>query len=169
MFDSVFDDFMTALETAGAVRLNSTQIVALTEQALRRDKNGYVFGKIEYIGRNASVLANACGMNVSDDIRLLFGEVPADHPFVIAEQMMPFMPVVRVKSLNDGIEKSLKAEHRFGHTAMIHSNNLDNITAFTRALDTDIVVVNGPCVAGNGPGAGEGYFSHTIASPTGTN
>ena len=34
-------------------------------------------------------------------------------------------------------------------------------------IDTDIVVVNGHSLAGNGPPAGEGYFSHTISSPTG--
>ena len=50
---------------------------------------------------------------------------------------------------------------------MIHSNDLGHITRFTKMMDTDIVVVNGPSVAGNGPNAGEGYFSHTIASPTG--
>ena len=63
--------------------------------------------------------------------------------------------------------QSKKAEHGFGHTAVIHSRNLDNITQFTKEMNTSIVIVNGPSLAGNGPSAGEGYFSHTIASPTG--
>jgi hypothetical protein len=50
---------------------------------------------------------------------------------------------------------------------MIHSNDLKTITEFSKRVDTDIVVVNGSSLAGNGPSAGEGYFSHTIASPTG--
>lgn len=165
--ESVFDDFMKAMEGQGAIRLNASQIEILTEKALRKDEQGTIFGRIEYIGKNANVLAQACGMNITDDVRLLFGEVPTDHPFVVAEQMMPFMPVVKVGTIEEGISQSVKAEHRFGHTAMIHSNNFDNITAFTQAVDTDIVIVNGPCVAGNGPNAAEGYFSHTIASPTG--
>ncbi len=165
--DAVFDDFMKAMAAQGAVRLDAAQIQTLTEKALRKDDKGTIFGRIEYIGKNANVLAGACGLNITDDVRLLFGEVDVDHPFVIAEQMMPFMPVARVSSVAEGIMQCVKAEHGFGHTAMIHSNNFDNITAFTNAIDTDIVVVNGPCTAGNGPNVGEGYFSHTIASPTG--
>jgi len=50
---------------------------------------------------------------------------------------------------------------------MIHSNDLKTITKFAQAVDTSIVVVNGSCLVGNGGMAGEGTFSHTIASPTG--
>ncbi|RPH37616.1 aldehyde dehydrogenase family protein [bacterium] len=81
--------------------------------------------------------------------------------------MMPYMPVVRVKDVDEGIALAVKAEHGYGHTAMIYSNNFQNIAKFTKALNTTIVVVNGPSLAGNGGMAGEGYFSHTIASPTG--
>ena len=77
------------------------------------------------------------------------------------------MPVVKVNSFDEGIRECVIAEHGFGHTAVIHSNDIENITKFTKALDTSIVIVNGPSLAGNGPSAGEGYFSHTIASPTG--
>lgn len=164
---AVFDAFMQAMQQAGAVRLDPGQIETLTARALRRDEQGHYFADAAFLGKNARVLAAACGLDLSDEVRLLFGEVPADHPFVVAEQMMPFMPVVRVGSAAEGIEQCVRAEHGFGHTAMIHSNNLDTITAFTKAVDTDIVVVNGPSPAGNGPNAGEGYFSHTIASPTG--
>ena len=38
--------------------------------------------------------------------------------------MMPYMPVVRVKDVEEGIAMAKKAEHRYGHTAMIHSNDL---------------------------------------------
>ncbi|KAA3616156.1 MAG: aldehyde dehydrogenase family protein [Calditrichaeota bacterium] len=167
VLNEVFDQFMEEMEQQGAYRLNKIQIAQLTEKALTNDAKGTIFGHPDFIGKDAHVLAKACKLEISNQVRLLYGEVSAKHPFVIAEQMMPFMPVVRVNSFAEGIEESLKAEHGFGHTAMIHSNNLENITNFTKAIDTDIVVVNGPCVSGNGPNAGEGYFSHTIASPTG--
>lgn len=165
--DQIFDDFMRSMSYNGAVLLNSHQIEMLTNNAITQNEKGTFFGLKEFIGKNAKVLAEACGLNISDEVKLLFGEVPENHPFVIAEQMMPFMPIVRVRNFKEGIEKSKKAEHKFGHTAIIHSNNLQNITEFTQALDTSIVIVNGPSLAGNGPSAGEGYFSHTIASPTG--
>ncbi len=166
--ESVFDRFMQEMQTAGAVRLNETQIKALTEKAIPvSEKNREPYPSREFIGKNANVLAKAAGLDLSDDVKMLFGETGFDHPFVQVEQMMPFLPVVRVKSAEEGIELSYRAEHNFGHTAIIHSNNLDVITRFTRKMDTDIVAVNGPSLAGLGPKAGESYFSHTLASPTG--
>jgi acyl-CoA reductase-like NAD-dependent aldehyde dehydrogenase len=166
--ESVFDAFMQAMERAGAVRLNGQQIDALTRKAiLTHDKSGEQYPSRDYIGKNAAVLGAAAGLSLSDDVRVLFGETDFDHPFVQVEQMMPFLPVVRVPTAEQGLELSYHAEHGFGHTAVIHSNNLDLITRFTRKLDTDIIVVNGPSLSGLGPHAGESYFSHTLASPTG--
>jgi acyl-CoA reductase-like NAD-dependent aldehyde dehydrogenase len=165
--EPVFDDFMGAMERAGAVQLNRIQVEALTQAVFSKTSDDHWSISRDFIGKNASVLAAAAGLSVGDEVRLLFGETGFDHPFVQEEQMMPFMPVVRVKDPAEGIELSVLAEHGYEHTAMIHSNDLQLITEFSRSVDTDIVVVNGPSVAGNGPPAGEGYFSHTISSPTG--
>ena len=165
--EDVFDDFMNAMQNNGAVLLCKNSIEALTKNAITQNEKGTYFGTKEYIGKNASKLGLTCGLNLSDKVRLLFGEVDENHPFVIAEQMMPFMPVVRVRNFEEALLRSKKAEHGFGHTAIIHSNNLNNITKFSQEMNTSIVIVNGPSYSGNGPSAGEGYFSHTIASPTG--
>jgi len=165
--DNVFPEFMAAMKSNGAVCLSADQIDALTSKALQQTNDGNYVGDRNFIGKNASKLGTVCGLNISDDVRLLFGEVPCNHPFVVAEQMMPFMPIVRVASFSEGVEKSKIAEHGYGHTAVIHSNNLESITKFTKEIDTSIVIVNGTSLSGNGPSAGEGYFSHTIASPTG--
>jgi aldehyde dehydrogenase len=97
---------------------------------------------------------------------LLFAETNADHPFVQEEQMMPMIPIVRVKTVEEGIERSLQAEHNYKHTAIIHSHDVENITAMARALDTTLFVKNGASPAGLGLG-GEGYLSFSIATPTG--
>lgn len=165
--ERVFDEFMTTMEEFGAVRLNRTQISQLESQVFSRNDKGHVVTGRDFIGKNANVLARAIGMQLSDEVRLLFGETSFDSLFVQEEQMMPFLPIVRVKDATEGIKLSVKAEHGFKHTAMIYSNNLDVITKFNKAVDTDIVVVNGASLAGNGGYAGEAYFSHTIASPTG--
>ena len=165
--ETVFDGLMNALEKQGAVQLSLTQINSLAQKAFAPNKTGKMFASRDFIGKNANVLASVIGLNYGDELRLLFGETPFDHLFVQEEQMMPFLPIVRVKNVQEGIDLAVKAEHGFGHTAMIYSNNLDNITRFTKAIDTDIVVANGSSLAGNGGAGGEGYFSHTIASPTG--
>ncbi len=53
-----------------------------------------------------------------------------------------------------------------GHTAMVHSKNLDVLSSMAREMNTSILVKNGPSLAGLGFG-GEGYTSFSIASPTG--
>lgn len=166
--DSIFDRFVEAMQQAGAVELNRLQIQSLTDRAFSRDASGHWQVNREIVGRNAAVLARAAGrLSLSDEVRLLFGETQFDHPFVQEEQMMPFLPLVRVRDAREGIGLAVRAEHGYHHTAMIHSNDLAVITEYSRAVDTSIVVVNGSSLAGNGPPAGEGYFSHTIASPTG--
>ncbi len=164
--EKVADEFMKTMEAFGAVRLNADQIRVLESRAFSR-RDGHVVVNREFIGKNANVLARAVGLELSDDVRLLFGETDFSSLFVQEEQMMPFLPIVRVKNAAEGIRLAAEAEHGFKHTAMIYSNNLDVITEFNRVLDTDIVVVNGASLAGNGGYSGEAYFSHTIASPTG--
>jgi acyl-CoA reductase-like NAD-dependent aldehyde dehydrogenase len=65
-----------------------------------------------------------------------------------------------------GIAAAVQAEHGFGHTATMHSTNLDALSAMARLINTSIFVKNGPNYAGLGMG-GEGPTSFTIASPTG--
>jgi aldehyde dehydrogenase len=118
------------------------------------------------IGKDASVLAKSAGVNVPDGTQVLFAETDRNHAFVTEEQMMPFLPIVRVKSIEEGIEASLVAEHNYKHTSIIHSHDVEHMTAMARALDTTLFIKNGPCMAGLGLG-GEGYLSYSIATPTG--
>src|SRR4051794_3707130 len=169
--ENIADKLMSEMEKNGAVRLNSSQLDQLTKAAFTF-KEGHGGGCAEpvvnkdFIGKDAAVLAQAAGVNVPAGTQLLFAETDGKHPFVIEEQMMPFVPVVRVKTVEEGIELSKVAEHNYKHTAIIHSHDVENITAMGRALDTSIFVKNGPCMSGLGLG-GEGYLSYSIATPTG--
>lgn len=166
---SVFDQMMDAMQRAGAVQLNDQQIQKLTSQAIVQvgegDDRHDAAGK-ELLGQDASRLAEAAGVNVPNETQLLFGETPHTHPFVSVEQMMPFIPFVRCRDVDQAIEWAREYEHGFRHTSIIHSNNVQNMTRMGRALDTTIFVKNGPCMAGLGLG-GEGYLSFSIAGPTG--
>src|SRR5690606_17313743 len=104
----------------------------------------------DLIGKDPAVLAKAAGVNIPEGTQLLFAETDASHAFVVEEQMMPFLPIVRVKSVEEGIQRSLEAEHDYKHTAIIHSHDVENITAMGRALDTTLFIKNGPCMAGLG-------------------
>ncbi len=164
--ESVFETFMREMETAGNVRLTKEQMNQMAEKALEKNGRHWIISR-DFVGRNASVLAKALGINVSDSVPLLFGETEKDHPFVIAEQMAPCIPVVRVKNFEEGVSAALKAEHGFKHTASIFTKDMERATYYTKILDCDVHTINGGTLRGDGGDLGEGYFSHTIATPTG--
>ena len=165
--ESVFDKFLEQMKMAGGFVLNSAQIDALTKAAFKTDsKDGHAHVNKDFVGRDASVLAQAAGVSVPPVTQLLVGETRADHPFVQEEQMMPFVPFVRVKNVDEAMDLAIASEHGYRHTALIHSRNLDTITRFGRRANTTLFVVNGPSMAGLGLG-GEGYLSYSIATPTG--
>ncbi len=163
--DSVADKLMRELEKAGAVRLNSPQIAKLSEKAFLKKGDEIILNR-ELVGRNASVLAEIVGLKIDDSVRMLYGETKRDHPFVYEEQMMPFMPIVRTKDVDQAIDWAIEAERGYKHTAIMHSKNLEALDKMARLCDCSIFVKNGPSFAGLAVG-GEGYISFSIASPTG--
>ncbi len=166
---SVFDRMMAAMEKAGALRLSAHEVDALTKRAIVMAGEGahrhWVPCK-DLLGKDASLLAQAAGATGRDGLELVFGETDVDNPFVPTEQMMPFLPFVRCKDVDEAIHRAHESEHGFRHTAIIHSNNVRTMTRMGRLLDTTLFVKNGPSVAGLGLG-GEGYLSFSIATPTG--
>jgi aldehyde dehydrogenase len=171
VLDSVFDRFMAALEKNGALRLNDAQVERLTKAA-------FVFPagqgagcphpvvSRELIGRDPGRAGQGGRERMPSGTQLLFAETSADHLFVDEEQMMPFLPIVRVKSVEQGIAEARKAEHGYRHSAIIHSRDIGHMTEMARALETTLFVKNGACVAGLGNG-GEGYPNFSIATTTG--
>ena len=167
--DQVFDAMMAAMERAGAVRLGPSEIDRLTEAAMVMVGEGehrHLAPSKELLGQDASKLAAAAGRRIPETVELVFGETDEHHPFVSVEQMMPFLPFVRCRDVDEAIERARQYEHGFRHTAIIHSNNVRNMTRMGQILDTTLFVKNGPCMAALGLG-GEGYLSFSIAGPTG--
>ncbi len=120
-----------------------------------------------WIGKSAATILAEIGVQVDvDRIRLVVAEVPNEHSLVWTEQMMPVMPVTRVRSIDQAIDLAVKSEHGFRHTASIHSTNVERITRMAVAMNCSIFVANSSNFSGLGEG-GEGFTSFSIASPTG--
>ncbi|MGD0498614.1 MAG: aldehyde dehydrogenase [Bryobacteraceae bacterium] len=168
--ERVFDEFRAALARAHAFEIDAAAIERLADAAFHfeNDAQGgsHPHLKKDLFGKDVAVLAAAAGVEAPPGAPLLFGETAEDHAFVQEEQMMPFLPIVRVRDVDAAIAAAVKAEQGFRHTAIIHSRNLDNVTKMARALDTTLFVHNGPSVAALGSGA-PGYLSFSIATPTG--
>ncbi|MBC7783079.1 MAG: aldehyde dehydrogenase [Burkholderiales bacterium] len=164
--ESVYDKLVAALQTAGAAQLTSPQIDKLTKQAFKIGDDNKPHVNKEFVGRDARLLAEAAGASASPACQLAFGETQFDHPFVQEEQMMPFVPLVRCRNVEEAMDKAIESEHGYRHTAIMHSRNLDTITRFGRRAATTLYVVNGASATGLGLG-GQGYLSYSIATPTG--
>jgi aldehyde dehydrogenase len=165
----VFDAMMHEMEKAGAVRLNAAEVDKLTATAIVKAGEGEHRHDVpckNYLGKDAAVLARGAGRTVPAETELVFGETDEQNPFVSVEQMMPFLPFVRCRNVDEAIDKAKHWEHGFRHTSIIHSHNVRNMTRMGRVMDTTLFVKNGPCMASLGLG-GEGYPSFSIAGPTG--
>ena len=160
--DSIADELLHYMvNEQGCYMISKEEQDALTEVVL---KGGRLNRKC--VGRDAKTLLGMIGITVPDNIRCITFEGPKEHPLIAEELMMPILGVVRAKDFDDAVEQAVWLEHGNSHSAHIHSKNVDNITKYAKAIDTAILVKNGPSYAALGFG-GEGYCTFTIASRTG--
>jgi aldehyde dehydrogenase len=163
--EKVFDQLMQAMRRAGAVELGADQIERLAQVVFSFEKDHYVLNK-KYVGADPAALGREVQVDVPAGTDLLFGRSDENSPWVSEEQMTTFVPFVPCRDFDHALELAIKYEHGFGHTAVIHSNDLKNITRMGQAMNTTLFIVNGPSTACLGAG-GEGYASYSIATPTG--
>ncbi|SET24973.1 propionaldehyde dehydrogenase [Natronincola peptidivorans] len=178
VLEAVADDLIYHMLKNGAVMLDRQQTEAVMKTVLtekedlkaascsgEKPRKTYGASK-EWVGKDAKLILKEIGVAYKEDTRCVICEVEGDHPFVMTEMMMPVLPIVRVESIEEAIELAKKAEGGNGHSAIMHSKNIDNLTRFAKEIGTTIFVKNAPSYAGIGVG-GEGFCSFTIAGPTG--
>jgi acyl-CoA reductase-like NAD-dependent aldehyde dehydrogenase len=165
---AIADSLKQELAKNGAYELNRSQVDAVTKLVItdpgrpghEGDRNK------EFVGKNASVIARAIGVEVPEDTRILLCEVDGDHPLVWTEQLMPVIPLVRLPNVDAAIDLALACEHGFRHTAVMHSRNVEAMSRMAKVMNCSLFVKNGSNYNGLGFG-GAGFTSWTIASPTG--
>ena len=169
-FSNIADALISEMQKNGAYLISAAQANALAAVVLdeKTNKAGKTVKTVNRhcVGRDADVLLAKIGINVGKDVRCIICETDFNHDFVQHELMMPILPIVRVRNIDEAIDLAVKAEHGNRHTAHMHSKNIDNLSAFAKAVETTIFVKNAPSYAGIGFG-GEGHTTFTIAGPTG--
>lgn len=166
VFREVADWLINELIRNGCYKAGPAETEELFRLVLERGRDGGFLPNKKYIGKNAAHILESCEIKADTDYRLIIAEVDAGHPFVTTEMLLPVLPVVRVDGLEEAVEKAVMAENGRRHTAVMHSQNVTNLTRAARALDTTIFVKNAPSYSGLGL-EGEGFTSLTIATPTG--
>ena len=150
-----------------AFELSLPQMDALTALVITRGGEGGTEPVMnrDYVGRDAAVIARLIGLEVPPATRLLWGEVPNDHPLVFTEQLMPLLPVTFVNDVDAAIELACRAEAGNHHSAAMYSTNIGNLSRMGRRMQCSIYVNNASTLYGLG--MGEGYASMSIGTPTG--
>jgi acyl-CoA reductase-like NAD-dependent aldehyde dehydrogenase len=166
--EAVADQLVQAMQAEGAYLMEQAGMRRLEKEIFSEIRGPRTHGVInkDLVGKDAAEILARIGVQASTTTPLIIAEVPADHPLVWTEQLMPVLPIVRVPDVDRAIDLAREAEHGFGHSASMHSRNIDALSRMARVMNTSIFVKNGPIVAGLGAG-GEGHTSFTIASPTG--
>ena len=169
-FSDIADELIAGMQQNGAYKITAAQADELAKIVLvsKTDKSGKtkVMVNRDCVGRDADVLLAKIGVKVGKEVRCIICETDFAHDFVQHELMMPILPIVRVRNIDEAIDLAVKAEHGNRHTAHMHSKNIDHLSRFARAVETTIFVKNAPSYAGIGFG-GEGHTTFTIAGPTG--
>ncbi|MEL7565335.1 MAG: aldehyde dehydrogenase family protein [Dehalobacterium sp.] len=163
VMEQVADELIAEMVKNGAYLLKDKKDIARLTKLVTTPEGDV---NKDFVGKDARVILKEIGISVTDDIKVIIYEVPADHITVMEEFLMPILPIIRIKSVDEGIELAVCIEGGNRHTAVMHSKNVDNMTRFARAISTTIFVKNGPSFSGVGNG-GEGYTAMTIAGPTG--
>jgi len=158
----VVEKLLSAFAKNRTVVLNSEQARKVTNLVV---KNGEIDKR--YMGKDVSIILGDAGINVDSNKRLaVFVADSQSHPLVHHEQLMPVIPVLVVDSFEQAVDVACNVEHGFGHTALIHSKNMDRITMFGQAIGTTTLIVNGPSQA-MAADVNQGGTAWTIAGPTG--
>jgi propionaldehyde dehydrogenase len=166
--DSIADRLKEEMKRNGAFELNAAQAKALTALVIAEAGGPGKEGAANkaFVGKSPQFLGKAIGVEVPANAKILLCEATKDDPLVWTEQLMPYIPLVRMRNADEAIDFALQVEHGNRHTAMMHSHDIERLSRMAKVMNCSLFVKNGPCYAGLGQG-GAGYTSFTIASPTG--
>jgi acyl-CoA reductase-like NAD-dependent aldehyde dehydrogenase len=165
--ENITDQLKKAMCVSGAFELKGDQIQRLEKLIFLEtgNKSDHACINPAMVGQSAERILKEIGVQVDKEIKLIILEVQADHPLVMTEQMMPVLPIVRVRNFEEAVEQALRAEQGCHHCAGIHSLDLRHLSQMAKVMATTIFVKNGPHYCGLGFES-EGFTSFSIGTFT---
>lgn len=161
--EQVADRLVSGMKANGAYELRDRVKIEELRKLVFTEKHT---PNVSCVGKSAVYLLNKIGIKADGAIKVIILEASRDDLFVMEEMMMPILPIVRVRDVDEAIDLAVIAERGNRHTAIMHSRNVEKLTKMAREIQTTIFVKNAPSYSGIGAG-GEGWATFTIAGPTG--
>ena len=146
----IYKDFKKELINQGAQFISGEDAAKLREFMFT---NGVLNAKV--VGQKASRIAELCGIQVRDEIKILAVEVKStgdDEPFA-KEKLSPVLAMYKADTFEDGLEKadSLVRGGGFGHTAVLYIDEekaKGRLSAFCEKMKTCRILINTPAAQG---------------------
>jgi acyl-CoA reductase-like NAD-dependent aldehyde dehydrogenase len=165
--EQVADQLKNALSLTGALEIKGESIERL--EAAIFSQRGSPFGhglmNPNLIGQSAVDILQEIGISVDSEVKMILVETGPDHPLIWSEQMMPVLPIIRVRNFNEAVDLAKQAEQNYRHTAGIHSLDIRNLSYMAKVINTSLFIKNGPFYSGLGYQS-EGYSSFSIGTFT---
>jgi propionaldehyde dehydrogenase len=162
---TVADGLKELLKEYGAYEITAQQGEELMKHIFKEIKKPGEPGVInmDFIGKPPSFILKAIGLEVAPETKIVILETNRDHPLVWTEQIMPVLPFIRCKNADEAITQGIAAEQGLGHTIVMHSNDLNNLSKMASRADACAFIKNGSSLAGVGV-TGEGYTSFHVST-----
>lgn len=146
IYDSVRDEFIAR----GAYVLKEDEIDSVRQIILI---NGKLNANI--VGQSAAKIAEMAGIQVSQDTKILIGEVDSvelSEPFA-HEKLSPVLAMYRAQSFDEAVNmaETLVEHGGFGHTSVLYTDqntSKDRIAQFSARMKTGRVILNMPSSQG---------------------
>ena len=148
----IHDEFEELMKQAGSYFVNHEE---------RKKLSNYMFEYIDGIGfkirshvpgKSAYNIAKEAGFDVPQDTKILVVyEEGIGHDFPFSkEKLSPVLTYYIVENSDDGISKAEKLLEfgGLGHSAVIHSENKENIDKFSETMKAGRIIVNSPSTHG---------------------
>ncbi|NRT32565.1 acetaldehyde dehydrogenase/alcohol dehydrogenase [Clostridium beijerinckii] len=149
--ETVYDEVLKELDERGAYILKDEEVDKVRSIIL--DSKGSLNSEI--VGQSAYKIAKMAGVEVSESVKVLIGEVESpelEEPFS-HEKLSPILGMYKAKTFDDALRLASRMIELggFGHTSILYTNqveSVDRIEKFGVAMKTARTLINMPASQG---------------------
>jgi acetaldehyde dehydrogenase/alcohol dehydrogenase len=145
----VYDEAMAEFQRLGCYICSPEEVHKVADVAFDPKTGGMNY---KLVGQTASTIAEQAGLTVSRDCKILLCPMEGDLRYhkLAKEKLMPVLGVVKVDSIEDGINRALDVNYAggTGHTSGIFANDDRVIERYATAINAGRIIVNSPTSIG---------------------
>lgn len=145
----VYDEAMAEFQRLGCYLCSAEEVHKVADVAFDPKTGGMNY---KLVGQTASTIADQAGLTVSRDCKILLCPMEGDLRYhkLAKEKLMPVLGVVKVDSIEDGINRALDVNYAggTGHTSGIFANDDKVIERYATAINAGRIIVNSPTSIG---------------------